>query len=152
MPDLTVDQLAVLDAKEYTDQIKMRLRDDKWWVIMLNPALIERTRASLNRIVDSIDLQKTRVAAEGATEESWLIKVNALRRHAKKRLDAIGPCHTANLTSSKEARAWRAFSARLAGALEQSDPVALEAITTPYGGLTARQWLEARDQKQGVTR
>lgn len=150
MPELTAPQLAALDGKSYTDQIKMRLRDDQTWGQLLDPMLADRTRWTLNRMIASIDAQKERIAQTGTTKANWLSGVNALRRHTKARLDAMGPEEAPMVSTSKEARAWRAFSFQLAGALEAGNPLALDTITTPYGGLTARQWLTAREQKEAA--
>lgn len=147
-PELTLSQLAALDHKGYVHQIKARLRDDERWLVLLDPVLVERTRASLARVIDSIDAQKTRVAEEGDVDQKWLHSINGLRRHAKARLDAIAPTVAPVISGSKEARAWRRFSARLAGVLESADHPALDELKAPYGGLTAREWLAAREEKE----
>lgn len=150
MPELTIAELASLESRAYVDEIKARLRDDNAWVLMLDPVLCDRTRWGLVRIINSIDAQKQRADGVGPTHDKWLVSVNALRRHAKRRLDMMVPVesvHLGAISTSKEARAWRAFSARLAVALHEGDSSALDSLTTPYGGLTARQWMTAREQK-----
>ena len=142
---LTVAQLAALDGREYIGEIKARLRDDEAWVILLVPALEARTRWALNRILDSIDLQKSRV---GDTDPVWTRRVDGLRGFVKARLDAMVPVEAAPVSLTKDAKLWRGFSARLARELAEVDPSALEAIQMPYGGQTAAQWLAAREEKK----
>lgn len=151
MPELTVPQLAALDGKSFAAEVKTRLRNNEEWVVLLDPVLVERTRYSLSRIVDSIDAQKARVAEEGVSDPKWLTKINRLRGYAKARLDAMAPPE-APVSSSKEARAWKLFSARLAAELDAADPEALDTLKTPYGGMTAREWLTAREEKKEMAR
>lgn len=144
MPKLTAAELAALGGREYIGEIKSRLRDDHAWVTLLDPSLVERTRWGLTRIVTSIDEQKSRVLSEsGAMPDAWLKSVDALRSYASARLSRLLPP-----SNTKEIRAWKTFSARLATALERVDPVALDLLETPYGGLTAAEWLAARDTKE----
>lgn len=152
MPDLTIPQLAALDGRSYASEVKARLRDNEAWVALLDPVLVERTRYILNRLVDSVDAQKARVAVEGASDPNWLRNANRLRNYAKTRLDAMAPPEAPILSSSKETRAWRSFSAQLASALAAADPRALDTLKTPYGGMTAREWLTAREEKKEMAR
>lgn len=148
MPD-AVEELATLGGREFIGEVKSRLRNDARWQVMLSPALIDRTRWALGRIISSIDEQIERVTLSGTAEESWLMSINALRRYAKLRYDTM-PSDTPiqAMSTTKEARAWRAFSARLAHILDGYDPTALDDLKTPYGGLSAREWLAAREEKQ----
>jgi hypothetical protein len=63
-------------------------------------------------------------------------------------LETLAPQEPVQRSSGREARAWRAFSARLARALDAGDPTALDRLQVPYGGLTAREWLAAREEKK----
>lgn len=152
MPELTVSQLAALDGRSYTGEVKARLRDDDSWIVLLDPVLVERTRYTLNRMIGSIDSQVTRVTEEEEPDPKWLGSITTLRGYVKARLDAMAPPELPPVASSKEARAWRAFSAQLAEALGEVHPRALDALRTPYGGLTARQWLDAREEKKELAR
>jgi hypothetical protein len=67
---------------------------------------------------------------------------------ARGRLDAMPPVEP-RPSASRETRAWRSFSAKLAAALDEGDPTALDRLKTPYGGMTAREWLAAREEKKG---
>lgn len=153
MPELSVAELAALPNREYVAQVKLRLRDDEAWLVVLDPHIITRTRWALVRIVQSIDQQRLRAQNDGTATESWLRSTAALRRYAKDRLDRmpvmeeIGQYRSAN----REAKAWRAFSAALARRLAETDPESLESVLAPYGGLTASQWLSARDEKRGAS-
>ena len=62
-------------------------------------------------------------------------------------LPGMEPVEVAARSNTKEAQAWRAFSARLARRLEEAAPGALETIWTPYGGMTAAQWLAVREER-----
>lgn len=148
MSELTVPELAALDARGFAEQVKTRLRDDRAWVMMLEPVLVDRTRLVLANLIESIDWQKVRAANGAPPDPSWLRNIDKLRGYAKKRLDAMPPSTMRVVSSSKEARAWRAFSARLARALGILDPVALDRLRTPYGDMTAREWLAAREGKR----
>jgi hypothetical protein len=153
MSDLTIAELAALDGKGFIGQIKKRLRDDEAWIALLDPVLIERTRYSLNRMVGSIDAQKERaIREEGVPDPKWLKGMDLLRRYAKERLDSMAPPRAAVISGSREARAWKSFSVRLARALESGDLAAIDKLTTPYGGMTAREWLAAREEKREVVR
>jgi len=142
----TLAEIAALDMRGYTAEVKTRLRSDEAWLMMLEPIVLERTRFTLQRIIHSIDLQKARVDASGTVDAKWLSSVNALRRHASARLDVMPPS-TAPVSANRDVRAWRSFSARLARLLDESTPGVLDHVEAPYGGLTARQWLEAREAK-----
>lgn len=150
MPDLTIAELASLDGKGYTAELKLRLRDNDAWAILVEPQLIQRTRFTLNRMIDSIDGQIERITAEGTATESWLKGINSLRRLVKLRLDALVILTEYGPSTSKEIRAWRTFSALLAAALDEEDSSALDALKTPYGGLTAREWLAVRREKEAA--
>lgn len=146
MSETTVTELAALNPRDYTAEMKARLGDDRAWAIMLEPLLMERTRGHLTRMIDSIDSQKKRVAETGSSETGWLHGINLLRRLASARLDTMPPPMD-GAGGAKQAKAWRAFSAELAEELESVAPAALTRIKTPYGGLTALQWLSARREK-----
>jgi len=152
MPELTVLQLASIDGRAYIAEIKSRLRDDAAWVILLDPALLERTRWGLNRIINSLDEQKARVVESGTGDREWLNRVDGLRRFAKRRLDRMTLDNPRIESNTKQTRAWRAFSARLARVLEDYDPTALEGIQSPHGGLSAAEWLAAREEKKEMAR
>jgi hypothetical protein len=148
--ELSVGQLAALDAKAFTTELRVRLRRDDYWAILLEPSIIERTRYTLVKIIASVDAQRLRAAQEGTTTEHWLRAINALQRWSQERLNAMPPAPEAPLVpSNRETRAWKGFSARLAEELERVEPEALERIQTPYGGLTLSQWLAARREKEG---
>lgn len=148
MSELTNYQLTALDGKSYADEIKARLRNDESWAAMVSPLLIDRTQLALQRIIQSIDAQKERIVNSGTAEPRWLTSIDALRRLLQSRLSEIEPTIEEPRTSAnRETRAWRSFSARLAAVLEEDDHPALDAMKTPYGGLTAREWLAARDEK-----
>lgn len=145
MNDLSVPQLASLHQPLFTAQVKKALRDDEGWLVLLDPMLIERTRETLIGMVSSLDAQIERY---DGTDPQWLRAVNSLKRFAKARLDAM-PISMVPITSgNREARAWRALCATLADALESEDYLAIDRLHTPYGGLTVRQWLINRKEKQ----
>ncbi len=141
MPRLTPAQLAALAPREYITEIKARLRDDVAWLELLDPRLVERTRWGLTQIIESIDRQRARIAD---TDPEWTRRSTALKGWAQERLSVMAP-PLSGVSSTKEARAWRAFSARLAQELAKRDPGALELLEAPYGGLTAAEWLEKRE-------
>lgn len=145
MPRLTVPELAALTGREYIGEVKLALRDDTAWLDFLDPALAERTRWALQSMVQSIDRQIERIDTDA--DPDWLRKINALRRFTTARLARMVPIEPTVVPGSREARAWRAFAARVTRALAENDQSALDAVKTPYGGLTARQWLSARDEK-----
>ncbi len=152
MPDpqrMSVPALAALDPRTYTTEVKARLGNDIAWAVLLDPVLVERTRRSLASLVASIEDQKLRATDEGDADLRWWKSVNRLQGLAQGRLATLTPRNTDRTTaSSREARAWRGFAARLAQVLAEADPEALTRLQTPYGGLTAAEWLNARDEKQ----
>ncbi len=150
MPDMSLAELASLPNREYIVQVKLRLRNDEAWLTVLDPRLAGRTRWALSRIIQSIDQQRLRVERDGTATDSWLRSVESLRRYAKDRLDKMPLPEevTPHRSANREAKAWRAFSATLARRLAQADPESLEVVLAPYGGLTAAQWLSARDEKR----
>jgi hypothetical protein len=139
---MTLAQLAALDPRRYLSEIKERLRDDPAWLELLDPRLVERTRWGLTQIIASIARQRERI---GDTDPEWVRRSSRLSDLARDRLEAMPPT-VSSTSSTKEARAWRAFSARLARELAKSDPEALDALKTPYGGLSAAQWLYERGE------
>ena len=102
------------------------------------------------RIIASIDAQKARADETNDNYAVWIHSINVLRRYSEERLSAMAPPELPAMSSSKEAQAWRALSANLAIALDAGDPDALDVLKTPYGNLTAREWLAAREQKKGT--
>lgn len=148
---LSIAEMTVLGVKEYANEVKGRLRSDREWVTMLDDTIIERTRSCLIRIVTSIDAQKKRIALRNEpTDTNWVNSANKLQNLAQARLDEMPVERESMGPTSKEARAWRAFSARLAVVLHDRDPEALDGLEAPYGGMTARQWLSARNAKAAV--
>lgn len=143
---MTIPELAALNVKAYVAELKTRLRDDETWVELLDPVLVERTRGVLTRMIESIDAQRARAAETGGDDERWLHGMADLRRYTVKRLDAMPP--PIGASGSKESKAWRAFAAQLAEELAIVDPLTLNKLRTPYGGLTAREWLKARNEKR----
>lgn len=149
MHELTVAEIAHLDGRRYVAEIKKRLRDDAAWLDMIDPYLVERTRWTLNNMIESIDKQKARVLAEDSeSDDRWLTAIDALRRYVKMRLTTLPPSEGPRLSKTKEARLWRALSAQLAEALAQSAPEALHQIQMPYGGQSAAEWLQSRQEKK----
>ena len=143
MKDYTVAQLGALGGRDYIEQIKARLTDDEAWQIMAHPALVEYTRWGLNKMLESIDAQFLRSSQND--DERWLRRMESLRRMCQDRLNQILPNRPSN---NRETKAWKAFSARLAGVIAEIDPEALEALKAPYGGVSARQWLDSRGAKR----
>jgi len=149
LQQLVIQRLLTATGREYIDEIKRRLRNDDAWALMVCPELEERTRWALSRIIESIDDQVRRASERSDTPptEDWLRRVNTLRRYVGNRLSEMEPVEVAARSNTKEAQAWRAFSARLARRLEEAAPGALETIWTPYGGMTAAQWLAVREER-----
>jgi hypothetical protein len=149
MHSMTIAELAALDSRDYIGEIKARLRDDKAWLELLDPALERRTQWGLGKIIQSIDSQKARITD---ADPEWVRRAESLRKLAKKRLDKMVPdqalAAAMGTSSTKEARLWRGFSARLALVLREYDPSALEEIQAPYGRQTAAEWLAAREEKR----
>ena len=144
MPELTPDELEALDARSYITEVKTRLRKKEEWEVMVSDRLAERTRWALARMVESIDAQIERAVEP---TKGWLQRIHTLRRYVTLRLDQMPPLDVPIRSANKEARAWRAFSARLARSIRETNPEALNQIWTPYGGMTAAQWLSAREEK-----
>lgn len=144
----SVAEIVALEVQEYANEVKSRLRRDEEWTTMLDDRLVERTRSCLIRIVTSIDAQRKRIALKNEPEDvKWVSSVDSLQKLAQWRLDTM-PLEKEDMgPSSKEVKVWRAFSARLAAILDDRDPAVLDRLVAPYGGLTAREWLSARDAK-----
>ena len=149
MPSVTVAVLAAMTPSEYGSAVKERLCDDEGWVILLHPALVARTQYTLRRMIASIDEQKVRLAEEN--DFAWEKKVNFLRKHMQRRLDSLVTPEEAimGMSSSKEAKAWRSFAARIARAMLADDDTVLDRVQAPFTGLTIREWIAARDEKVG---
>jgi hypothetical protein len=148
---MSIPALASLDGRGYITEMKARLRDDAAWDELLDPTLVERTRWGLNRLIESIEEQKERAVREHDADPGWLRAVNTLQGLAQGRLEGLEGVDargSATPASSREARAWRGFAARLARVLAEADPAALQRLRTPYGGLTAAEWLSAREEKK----
>lgn len=149
MPErMSIPAMARLDGRGYITEMKSRLRDDAAWEELLDPILVERTRWGLTRLIESIDEQRERALREDTADPKWLHSISTLQGLARTRLEEIAPHEPPVRSSTKEARAWRGFAARLARVLAESDPAALHRLQTPYGGLTAAEWLSAREEKQ----
>ena len=151
MPEVTVAKLLKLDGKAYANEVKRRLTDNDAWLILLDPRLVEKTRFALTRMIVSIDAQKVRAALREPMDtpeaRRWLHGIGLLRGYVTRRLEEMPTPVELPSSSTKEARAWRAFSAQLADELAKVDPEALERIRAPYGVLTASQWRSARQAK-----
>jgi len=151
-PKLSIPQLAALDPKEYAGEIKSRLRNNDAWADMVSPTLMVRTAIALRLMIQSIDHQKERATAAGNAAPGWVTSIDGLRRLLKMRLDVLIPeVEQPARSSNKETRAWRSFSARLAAILREDDHPALDDLKAPYGGLTAREWLNAREEKANAS-
>lgn len=147
MPRLTVPQLRLLSGREYVAEIKLRLRDDAAWIDMLDPAVVERTRWGLKRMIESLDEQLERGRAAQVPDEPWIIAMTTLRGLAVRRQEGLETAQAPVMASSREARAWRGVAARLAGVVSVLDPAVLDEIVTPYGEPVA-QWLAERHEKK----
>lgn len=148
MNENDLNYLLTMDKRDYGTEVKLRLRDDKLWEVLLHPSLSAQTRNVLNRMIDSIEMQKERSRLDHTIDMNWVYRMNTLQKYVKIRLSAMGPSEGVMESRSKESRAWRHFSARLAQALIEQDWEAVDEIKTPYGDLTARQWLYARKAKE----
>lgn len=139
MPELTR-----LDPRDYVREVKARLQDDAGWEELLAPELVEKTRRTLLRMIDSIDEQKRR---SGEDDEKWVRNINRLRTLVKTRLDAM-PAPVPQ-SSNKETKAWKELAARLAKALNDGEGgFALTYINIPYSQMSVDEWLEAREEKK----
>jgi hypothetical protein len=141
--------LAASNNRIFKDELKLALRNDQQWEVFTRPELVDRTREMLTHMVESIDAQKVRAVTAGTATPEWLGSVNSLRRHVRNRLDPLLPEVGAS-SASKETRAWKTFSALLVDALVRKDDLALDRLHAPYGGMTAREWLDARKAKAEV--
>lgn len=138
---MTIAELALLTPKDYTNAMRLSLRDEVRWARFMDPTLIERTRHSLGRLISSIDAQRLSVRLETDSDRDWLRAVNALQGWARDRLVTFPPLPMLPESNNKEIRAWKALSATLADELGSIAPEALDRLRTPYGNLTLRQWL-----------
>lgn len=145
--NINPDRLMKLDAHTYRATIKMCLKDDYHWPMFETDQTVLRTRVELNYMIESIDAQKERVRASGTSTESWIRSIDGLRRMLVEKLMKLPATDLPLVSGNKEARTWRAFSARLADELAKVAPAALETIQAPYGGQSAAQWREAREEK-----
>lgn len=147
--------LAAADGRTFIDEMKRRLGDDEAWEEMLTPLLRARTKWGLTMLIDSLAKQRERAVYNNQADARWLVSVDTLRRIAQSRLQEMSywrgarePVEVVTVPSSREARAWRGLAASLAEELGKHDPVALEEFTTPYGGLSVAEWLNAREAKR----
>jgi hypothetical protein len=147
MSELTIAELGAMKGREYINEVKARLTDDAQWLVLVEPELEESTRWALTTILDSIERQKARETLSPASK--WLRSMESLRRLCQSRLDGMEPLPEP-ASHNRETKAWRAFSARLARVLDDYDPTALDELQAPYGGLTARQWLDSRQSKTHI--
>lgn len=136
--------LAGLDHKQYSREMQIRFKDDKAWLDMLDPRIVERTRSALVWMIDSIKAQQEAARKRGENDKDWVKRGNLLASYAAQHLSKMPPEPP---SSTKEAQAWRAFSAKLAQALRDNDTKAIKTIRAPYSGLTASEWLIAREEK-----
>ena len=143
----TTEELLAMWSRAYTNEVKSRLRNDADWAQMLEPVLVERTRDALAHMLQSIDEQKERITAQGTATPKWLSNINSLRGSVQRRWDQMQGSVPAAVSARRETRAWKSYSVRLATALVAQDWDALDTIKTPYGNLTARQWLLTKDSE-----
>lgn len=148
--DLSVSELAALPIRDYANELRVRLRREEAWAVLLDPTLIERTRHALTRIIASIDVQRLNAAQKGTTTPEWLRSINSLQQWSRERLEALPAPQSAPVSVSREARLWRALAAELAHALACGDLDAIDRVKTPFGNLTARQWISARADKEAT--
>lgn len=142
-----------MGGREYITQIKLRLRDDDAWAELVSEELVNRTRWGLTRLAESIAAQIERANKDAHTDRAWLRSITLLRDMVEYRLAELPdrvehhqPLRTES--SSREARAWRGFAAKLASVVAEVDPDALRGLQTPYGNLEVEDWLAAREAKQ----
>lgn len=135
-------RLIDLDPRAYNKLVKETLRDDDAWLALVTPQLIDKTRTTLLKMIVSID---TQIEGYNGGDTQWLKNINRLRHYAKTRLDAMPPVA---VSGNQETKAWQGFCERLATALRDNDTGAIDRLRTPYGGLTARQWLNKRQEKR----
>ena len=142
-----------MGGREYIAQIKLRLRNDDAWAELVSEELVNRTRWGLTRLAESIAAQIERANKDAHTDRMWLRSITLLRDMVEDRLAELPdrvehhqPLRTES--SSREARAWRGFAAKLASVVAEVDPAALRGLQTPYGNLEVEDWLAAREAKQ----
>lgn len=153
MSRITKETLRSMGGREYIAQIKLRLRDDDAWAELVSEELVNRTRWGLTRLAESIAAQIERASKDAHTDRAWLRSITLLRDMVEDRLAELPdrvehhqPLRTES--SSREARAWRGFAAKLASVVAEVDPDALRGLQTPYGNLEVEDWLAAREAKQ----
>ena len=153
MSRITKETLRSMGGREYITQIKLRLRNDEAWAELVSEELVSRTRWGLTRLAESIAAQIERANKDAHTDRAWLRSITLLRDMVEDRLAELPdrvehhqPLGTGS--SSREARAWRGFAAKLASVVAEVDPDALRGLQTPYGNLEVEDWLAAREAKQ----
>lgn len=150
MSRITKETLRSMGGREYIGQIKLRLRNDDAWAELVSEELVNRTRWGLTRLAESIAAQIERADKDAHTDRAWLRSITLLRDMVEDRLAELPEHHQPLRTesSSREARAWRGFAAKLASVVAEVDPDALRGLQTPYGNLEVEDWLAAREAKQ----
>lgn len=153
MPNEISMSLASLSGRDYIGQIKARLRDDEAWAELVVPNLIGRTRWGLLRLSESLNDQIERASSDVSTDTNWLHSVHTLLGLVDGRLNETQhrpepKQEQQTIASSREARAWRGFAAKLAEVVMEVDPSALRGVQTPYGDLEVEDWLAAREAKK----
>ena len=153
MSRITKETLRSMGGREYIAQIKLRLRNDDAWAELVSEELVNCTCWGLMRLAESIAAQIERASKDTHTDRAWLRSITLLRDMVEDRLAELPdrvehhqPLRTES--SSREARAWRGFAAKLASVVAEVDPDALRGLQTPYGNLEVEDWLAAREAKQ----
>lgn len=137
-------QLKNLSGRDFTNEVKARLRDDSAWVVLLDPIVIQRTAWALGRMIDSLNEQLARGRAARFPDEAWILAMETLRRLAVRRQEGLETAGRPPVADSRQARAWRGFAARLAAILEEQSPDLIEGMVIPFDNLPVSDWLEAR--------
>lgn len=138
---------ANLEHEEFHDWIAKNLNYKNDWKELLTSETIERTADSLDGLISSLKQQLADYGDAPNPDPSWSKRTKNMLAMAESRMRQIDR-HTSKASQVSQ---WKAFAHDLVDIINDSDMDAeLDIEMAPFGGLTAREWRDRRDEKRGV--
>ena len=146
---LTTEELMELTDEEFNDE----LGDSFGSLAEMKPFLDDRVNRRaleyLNDVLDRVDSQLAKFSDGPTADPDWVKRTKGFRNLVDSKMRLVQG--RVSPTSKNDATQWKLLAHKLAVLVRDSDDPetygALDAVITPFSGLTARQWLQRRIEK-----
>ena len=148
---LTTEELLDLSREEFDDELAGSLGSLAEMEPFLDDRVNQHTLEYLVNVRDRVDSQLNQFSTGPTSDPNWVQRTQGFRRLVDSKVRLVEGRISRKGSIKTDIAQWKQLAHNLAVLVRDSeDPEtyeALDAVITPFSGLTARQWLQRRIEK-----